>query len=461
MTLKYIKNIAVAIAFLLAPAIGISQPKVVDQVIAVVGNNIILRSELENQLKQMKQQMAESDIALDKCELLEDLLFNKLLLHQAQMDSVEVNENQVESEMDRRIKFFVSQIGSEQKLEEYYGKSINEIKEEFRQLVKNQLLIQQVQGKITSGVTVTPSEVKAFFNKIPKDSLPYVNSELEIAQIVLIPKISEEAKMEARKKLEEFRERILNKKATFVTLATLYSDDPGSAKRGGELGFVERGSFVPEFEAVAFKLKEGQVSDIVETTYGYHILELIERRGEKINIRHILISPKTNQTDLLNARLQLDTIRNKIVNSDTLSFAEAAALYSDDKDSKYNGGLMINPQTGTTRFESGQVDPTLFFAIDKLKLGEISQPLMFQMPGGKQAYRILMLKTRTEPHVANLKDDYGRLQEAALNEKQHNTTNKWITKKLSSTYFRISDDYKDCKFETFKYQPVSQKETKN
>jgi peptidyl-prolyl cis-trans isomerase SurA len=456
MILKYINKIAL-VAFLLVPAFGFAQPKVIDQVIAVVGNNIILQSELEAQFLQMKQQAEEDTEDIGKCNILEDLLFQKLLLHQAQIDSVVVNDNQVDTEMSRRLEYFIRQIGSEKKLEEYYGKSINEIKDEFRIMVKNQLLIQQVQGKITGGLAVTPSEVKSFFNKIPKDSLPYINSELEIGQIVLMPVISEEAKIEARRKVEEFRERIVEKKATFITLATLYSEDPGSARKGGELGFVERGSFVPEFEAVAFRLKEGQVSDVVETNYGYHILELIERRGEKINIRHILISPKISQEDMLDARLKLDTIRSQIMSNDTLGFTEAAALYSDDKESKYNGGLLINPQTGTKRWEADQIDPSLFFAVDKLKVGEISQPLLVQMPGGKQGYRILMLKTRTEPHVANLKDDYQRLQDAALNEKQHVITNKWIEKKLITTYYRISEDFKDCQFESFKVNTIANK----
>jgi peptidyl-prolyl cis-trans isomerase SurA len=448
MILKYLNNLLL-VTFFILPAFVFAQPKVIDQVIAVVGNNIVLQSELEAQIQQMKQQDEDETEVFDRCIVLEDLLFQKLLLHQAEVDSIVVNDNQVDSEMARRLDYFIRQIGSEKKLEEYYGKSINEIKDEFRVMVKNQLLAQQVQGKITGGIAVTPSEVKAFYNKIPKDSLPYINSELEIGQIVLLPLISEESKFEAKRKLEEFRERIISKKATFITLATLYSEDPGSARKGGELGFVERGSFVPEFEAVAFKLKIGQVSDIIETEYGYHILELIERRGEKINIRHILVSPKINQEDLLNARLKLDSIRAQIISSDTLSFAEAAALYSDDKESKFNGGLIINPQTGTKRWEVDQIDPSLFFAVDKLKVGEISQPLVMQVPGGKQGYRILMLKTRTEPHAANLKDDYQKIQDAALNEKQRLLTNKWIDKKLINTYYRISEDYKGCDFESF------------
>jgi peptidyl-prolyl cis-trans isomerase SurA len=447
---KPLINLILYCGILLIPFGVKSQETVVDQVIGVVGNHIILKSELENQYFQMIRQGMSEEEGGNKCEMFEDMLFNKLLLHQAAIDSITVTDNQVESDMDGRIRYFISQIGSEQKLEEYYGKSIDKIKEEFRITVKNQLLSRQVQSKITQGVSVTPAEVKAFFNKIPKDSLPYVNSEIEIAQLMISPVVSDAAKVEARKKLEEMRERIVSNKTSFITLATLYSEDPGSARKGGELGFVERGSFVPEFEAVAFKLKEGQVSEIIETMFGFHILELIERRGERINIRHILVTPKITGEDMREARAKLDSIRNLIISTDTLTFSEASARFSDDKETKYNGGLIVNPQNGTTRWEVDKIDPALFFAVDKLKTGEISQPVLMDLPGGKKAYRILMVKTRTEPHKANLKDDYQMLQDAALSEKQHLVTQKWIEKKLSSTFYRIADDYKSCPFETFK-----------
>ncbi|MDQ3191622.1 MAG: peptidylprolyl isomerase, partial [Bacteroidota bacterium] len=286
------------------------------------------------------------------------------------------------------------------------------------------------------------------FNRIPKDSLPLISSEIEIAQLVANPKVSEESKAEAKEKISTIRERVI-KGESFSTLAILYSEDPGSSKKGGELGFVERGSFVPEFEAVAFKLKPGAVSPVIETQYGFHFLELIERRGEKINIRHILISPKIAPEDLMMARDYLDSIRTLILNTDTLDFADAASLYSDDKETKFNGGLIINPQTGTTAFEADQIEPSLFFTIDKLKVGEISTPVKMQVPGGKQAYRLLYLKKRTEPHRANLKDDYQKIQEAALNEKKQKVVEEWINKKLSNTYFKLNDEYKTCTFESF------------
>ena len=433
--------------FFTAHPIFAQDEKVVDQIIAVVGGNIILQSELETQYLQAVSQGMEVD-ENSRCELLEEMLYQKLLLNQAQLDSVKVSDSQVESEMDKRLRYFISQIGSEQKLEEYYGKSIAEIKDEFKELIRNQLLIQSMQSKVTANINVTPSEVKAFYNKRPEDSIPLVNSEIEVAQIVAIPKVSEEAKKEAREKIEALRERII-KGEKFATLAVLYSEDPGSAKKGGELGFVGRGSFVPEFEAMAYQLKEGEVSEIVETQYGFHIMQLIERRGEQINIRHILISPKIAPEDLVKARNYIDSISHLIASTDTLDFAEAAVLFSDDIETKYNGGLIVNPQTGTTRFEADQLDPSLFFTIDKLEVGEMSGPVLIQMPGGKQAYRLLYLKTRTEPHRANLKDDYQKIQETALAEKQQVAVNKWITKKLANIYFKLHEDYKSCNFATF------------
>ncbi len=451
-TLKYIK----LHSFILILLFGINtisfaqnEGKLLDQIVAVIGNQIIKQSDINNQLRQIKNQLVEQGDSSDisPCDVLEDLVFEKLMLDQAQKDSIVVSEAQVENELDRRIRFFVMQIGSEKKLEEYYGKSINEIKDEFRSSIKNQLLTQQMQQKITGNVSVTPAEVKAFYNRFPEDSLPFVNAEVEIGQIVIHPTISKEAKAEAKEKINILRERIL-KGEKFNTLAILYSEDPGSARKGGELGLVPRGTFVPEFEAAAYNLKADEVSKIIETEFGYHILQLIERRGEQINVRHILISPKFDGSDLLRAKNKIDSVY-AILKTDTLSFAEVAQRYSEDQATKDNGGLIINPQTGTTRFEMNQIDPSLFFVIDKLKVGEFSEPQLFQTQGGKQAYRILYLKNRTEPHRANLKDDYQRLQEAALSYKQNEITRKWISKKLQTTYLRIIPEYTTCNFETF------------
>ncbi|MFH1319721.1 MAG: peptidylprolyl isomerase [Bacteroidota bacterium] len=430
--------------------------KMIDHIAAIIGNEIIIQSDIEAQYQTQNLMMPDNVTEQEaKCIIMEELLYQKLLLNQAQLDSIEITDDQVESELERRMRYFTNQIGSEQKLEEYYGKSILEIKAEFRDLVKNQLLIQTIQSKITDNIKATPSDIKNYFESIPQDSLPFINSELEIAQIVKKPAVNEKEKLIVKEKLENLRQRIINGE-DFGTLAYLYSEDPLSAKQNGELGFVPRGSLVPEFEAVAFRLssnpdknlnggKGNEVSEIIETLYGFHILQLIERRGETVNVRHILLIPKVSPQDLTKAKAFLDSIA-VLIEIDSLTFAEAAMKFSDDKDTKTNGGMMINQQDGTTRLDASQLDPVLSFMIDKMKPGEVIEPALMNTLDGKQAYRLLKLISRTNPHVANLKDDYNRIQKAALAEKQNTAIDKWIKKKQANTYMKIDDEYKKCNF---------------
>lgn len=424
---------------------GFSQTKLVDKVIAVVGNEIVLLSDLENQYLQAGGSKGGDEREM-KCMLLEEILLHKLLVNQAQIDSIEISDAQVEQELNKRMRYFIAQLGSEEKLEEYLGKSIIQIKADYKDDVKEMLLAQSMQQKITSGMSVSPAEVKEFYNSIPKDSLPLISSEVEIGQIVKTPPVSESEKKAVREKLEKIRERIL-KGEDFATMAVLYSEDPGSAKLGGELGFVDRADLVPEFSAVAFNLKGSEVSKIVESPYGFHIIQLIERRGEQINVRHILITPKTLYSDLSKAEAFLDSVHKLILTRDTMTFAKAAAKFSDDADTKFNGGLLVNPQSGSTRFTTEELDQTLFFTIDKLKVGEISSPVKFQTREGKQAYRLIYLKTRTEPHKANLKEDYQSLQGAALQKKQSKAMSDWIRKKKLSTYVKVDQSFNNCKFQ--------------
>ena len=446
--LKY--TVIILLAIITFPAL--SQKKVLDEIEAVVGEEIILMSELENQIISYQSQGMLIDESM-RCQLFEEMLFQKLLINQAKLDSVEVTDSQVESEMNRRLRYFISQIGSEKKLEEYYQKSIAEIKDEFRELVKEQMLAQQMQQKITSGVRVTPSEVKEFYKNLPKDSIPVVNSQVEIAQIMIKAPVSEKAKLAAREEIESIRKRILNGES-FSTLAVLYSDDQGSAVKGGELGFTGRAEFVPEFSAVAFSLKGNEISEVVETQFGYHIIQLIKREGEKVNVRHILIKPKIETEDLIKAEEKANKIYQMLL-SDSLTFEEVAEKYSDDEESKNNGGLIINPQTGSSMFDIDQVSPQLFFIIDKMKEGEISKPVAFEMPDGTKGFRIVKLVKRTEPHRASLKTDYDMLQQAALNNKKNKVLKKWIANKTKSTYIQISDTYKECDFENdWNAQPI-------
>ncbi len=416
--------------------------KTLDQIVAVVGNHIITQSEIEAQHAQILSQgntIAPEQLSKVKCLVLNDLLMQRLLLNQAEIDSLTISESQIVSELDRRIKYFVNQIGSEEKLEAYYKKSIAEIKSEFKELIKSQLLTQNMQSKITKDITITPSEVKAYFEKIPVDSLPLINAEIEIGQIVKNPVMSDAEKKEVYDRLNVFRERIL-KGENFAALATLYSEDIMSAKKGGELGFVGRGDLVPEFESVSFSLKPNEVSKIVETQFGYHVIQLIERRGEQINVRHILLKPKFSYESLQKAKVFLDSIHD-LLEKKSINFAQAALLYSDDAETKNNGGVMVNPQVGTTKFEPGQLDPTMFFHVDKLKVGEYSKPELIQSADGKQSYHILLLKSRTEPHKANLKDDYQKIQASALSEKQGIALKEWVKKKQMTTSVDIKKDY--------------------
>ncbi len=425
--------------------IAIAQPGtgvVVDQVAGIVGNAVVLRSEIESQYQQYTQQGNYGGNDL-RCRIFDQLLLNKLLVNQANIDSLVVTDDQINQKIDNNLAYYIQQLGSVEKLEAFYGKSVIEVKEEFKPLVKDQLLAQQMQGKVTKSVSASPADVKAFYEHVPKDSLPLVNAEVEYSMIIHNVAVSEEQKNKAKEQLTEIRNRIL-KGEEFSTLAILYSQDKESAKQGGELGFVNRGDLVPSFEAVAFHLKnKTELSEIVETQFGFHIMQLIERRGEKINVRHILIKPETNTEDVLKAQTLMDSIAVAI-RGGTLKFADAAERYSDDTDTKMNAGNAVNSSNGSSKFETDQVDATILFQLDKMSLGEISNPMSVSTKDGKQAYQIIMLKSRTSPHRLNLTDDYQKLQEATLNEKQQKAVDGWRNKKKLLTYIKIADEYKNC-----------------
>jgi len=423
---------------------GQAQEKIIDEVVAVVGGNIILLSDVETEYLQYKMQGNIQGGSSMRCSLLENLLYQKLLLHQAEIDSIEVSDSRVESTMDARLRYYINQFGSKEKLEEFYKKSIIEIKDEMRELVRDQMKVEDVQSSITMEAAITPSEVKGFFQEIHPDSLPLINTEYQIGQIMKEPPILNEELDAARAKIRELRKRVVEGES-FATLAILYSEDPGSAKKGGELGDFGRGVMYPEFEAAAFSLKNnGDLSPIVKTEAGYHILQLINRKGEYVNVRHILIKPRVSPLALIKARKELDSIRQLIIDS-VYSFEEAARQFSDDPN-KINGGLLVNDITGTTRFEADQLDPSSFFIVDKLKIGEISEPVQMMTKEGKEAYRLLYLIKRTEPHKANLKDDYNTIQLWALEDKKATIIREWIDSRIKDTYVWINDRYNSCSF---------------
>lgn len=415
--------------------------EVLDNIMATVGSQIVLKSDVEKQYVQLLAQ--GGDDPNTRCAIFDQLILQKLMLNQAILDSVTVSETQVEGELDRRMRFYIKQIGSEEALEAYFKTSIRQLKDELRESIKNQLTVQNMQSKITKDVTVTPNEVRQYFESIPDDSLPYIDAELEIAQIVKRPPISDQEKQAIRARLEEYRAKIAAGE-DFAVYAALYSQDPGSAKKGGELGLFERGMMVPEFEAAAFNLKEGELSGIVETKYGFHLLQLIERRGNQINVRHILLQPKTSDADLYKCVNFLDSLRGAIL-AGKITFEEAAQRFSDDEDTRNSGGLLINVESNTSKLSPDKIDRLLFFHVDSMSVGRISPPLLTTSASGKSAYHIVMLKSRSTPHKANLKDDYQKIQEVALSEKQNKALSDWIEKKKKSTYIHHADDYSGCK----------------
>ena len=421
-----------------------NEGNVIDKVIAVIGSNVILKSDLESQIVSMRAQGVLIDDKI-RCELLEELLFQKLLLHQAEIDSVTVSDKEVESEIDRRMNYFIAQIGSEKKLEQYYKKSILEIKEEFRVIVKDQMLSQRMQGKITSNAEVTPKEVKAYYDNLDKDSIPVVESAVEYAQILFKAKQSLKERKAAKERIESFRNRIIDGE-DFSTIAILYSDDEGSAKKGGELGFMGRAELVPEFSIVAFKLKNKAVSEIVETQYGYHIMQLVERRGQKVKVKHILVKVQVDEKQVEITKNLADSVHG-LLTTDTLTFEELAAIYSDDEQTKKSRGLVVNPQSGTSIFDIDQLNPQVYYSVDKMKVGDVSSPVPAQSQDGKKGYRIIKLITKTEPHKATFEEDYSKIQNAALMDKQQKATKEWIVTRVANTYIKLDDDYKNCNYD--------------
>ena len=430
------------------------QPQVVDKVVAVVGKNIILQSDIENQYIQYRLQgMAEGTGKEVRARILEDLLLQKLMLNQAEMDSLTVTDEQVEAELNRRIQHIVSRFGSQEKLEAQFGKTMSEIKDEVRKASKDNMLQEQVQAKIMENVVVTPQEVKDFFNSIPKDSLPAIQPNYEIVQIVKRPPVSIDEKLQVKDRLYQIRKRILDGESSFSTMAVLYSEDPGSARLGGELGFTGKGVWVPEFENVAFNLRDGEISDVVESEHGFHIIQLIERRGETVNCRHILLTAKVPVEALEKAQNQLDSVAQLIRNGD-MTFEEACKKYSDD-DSKNNGGYLSNAATGGNWLslqdmkELEEYYPeykNLDFVISRLEVGVVSDPVPMTTNENNDAFRLVMVKRKTEAHQANLKEDYSLIQNWALSQKRQQAIGKWVSNKAAKAYIRLDEAYKDYGF---------------
>ena len=430
---------------MLAVLDGWAQPMggpVVDKIVAKVDNQVILKSEVELGYLQAQQQKTGIPLSILKCKVFEQLLVNKLMLAKADIDSVTVEDNMVDDQLTRRMNYMIQTIGSKEKLEAYYKKSIEQFKAELKKEVRDQMIIQKMQDGIGKNTKVTPAEVRKFFNAIPKDSLPFFSTEVEVGQIVRFGKISRAKKQEARKKLEDIKIRIQNGE-DFEFLAKAYSEDPGSAKEGGNLGFWGRGAMVPEYEAAALKLEPMGLSEVVESAFGLHLIQLLEKKGNEYNSRHILIKPEAGEEDQTAVFHTLDSLRGALL-ADSIKFEDAAKKYSEDRETVNSGGFFLDPQTGTTRIATENLDPSIFFAIDSLTPGGYTRTIPYKSADGKKGARILYFKSKILPHEANLKQDYPKIQAATLEQKKSEAIRTWFKKTKSEVFISRDKDYADC-----------------
>ena len=420
---------------------------IIDEVIWVVGDEAILRSEVEEE--RLRAQYEGQPINGDPyCVIPEQLAVQKLFLHQAIIDSVEANESSVSHQVDMRLNYYINQIGSKEKMEEYFRKTSTEIREEMMTTVRNQMIIQQMQQKLTADIKPTPAEIRRYYNALPMDSLPMMPAQVEVQILSFEPPVPVEETERVKSRLREFTERVQSGKADFSMLARLYSEDTESAKRGGELGFVGRGQLVPEFADVAFNLNDPKrVSRIVQTEYGYHIIQLIEKKGERINCRHILMRPRISATDKVNALQRLDSIRQRII-ADSLLFEQAVIRFSQDKNTVMNAGLMINPNTGSSRFEYQDLAPEIAKQIYNLKEGDVSQPfVMMDQTKNREVCAIVRVKKKTDIHRANLTDDFQEIKGMLERKLSAEFIHDWILKKQKTTFVQIDPEWRNCDFE--------------
>ena len=416
----------------------------VDGIIATVGDYIVLDSDIDKAFLEISAQ-GGSTKDITRCQMLGKLLEDKLYAHQAIQDSIVVSDAEVRSMMDERLNYMIQQVGDINKVVAYYKKnSVEEFKTYFADILKEQKLASEMTKKIVDAVEITPEEVRNFFKKIPKEELPTFGAEMEVAQIVVEPKVSKEDEQKVIDRLNAIRKDVLEG-SSFATKAVLYSQDPGSAPTGGFYKMTRKTPFVKEFKDVAFSLAQGEISEPFKTTFGYHIIMVEKIKGQEIELRHILIPPTVSENALKEAKERITNVRNKIINKE-ITFAEAARTESDEKETRANGGTLVNPNTQDTRFELTKMDPTLYGQVSNLKDDEISQPLLNTDDKGKKTYKIITVTNRIEQHVADYAKDYTKIKELALKEKQITTISKWFDTKIKDTYIKILGEYRDCKF---------------
>ncbi len=442
-SVRFLSLLCVCMGYLAVSA----QDNVIDEVVWVVGDEAILKSDIE----QARLQAQYQGIKYDKdpyCVIPEQMAVQKLFLHQAAIDSIEVSDADVIRTVDSQIDYYIKQIGSREKLEEYMRQTITQLRERWREEVRNQMIAEKMRDEIVKDVKVTPAQVRRYFSSLPQDSVPFIPTQVEVQIITQQPNIPQSEIDRVKDQLQNFIDRINSGEAQFSTLARMYSEDEASARNGGEMDFMGRGQFVPEFAAVAFNLTDPKkVSRITETEYGYHIIQLMEKRGDRIKVRHILLKPHVDEQDLERTMARLDSIADDI-RTEKFSFETAASYLSSDKSSRNNNGLMPNEMTGTARFEMQQLPSEIAMVIDKMNVGEISNAFtMINTKTGKEECAIVKLKARIPGHKAVITEDYQRLKNIVLGQLQSEKIHKWIAEKQKTTYVRINDKWKNCDFE--------------
>ncbi|MGH2665874.1 peptidylprolyl isomerase [Flavobacterium sp.] len=438
-------NLIIALSVFSLGALAQGKKQKVDGVVAVVGDYVILDSDIDKTYIELSSQGVDTK-DIKRCEMLGKLLEDKLYAHQAIQDSIVVTDSDVNSKLNEQIGYMVEQLGSMEKVVQYFKKtSEQDFRAELFDIIKENKLTAEMQKKIVDEVSITPEEVRDFFKKIPKDDLPVFGAEMELAQIVVKPKVSEEAKQKVIDQLKGFRKDVLENGASFFSKAVLYSEDPGSRSNGGFYKMDRRTQFVKEFKDVAFSLNEGEISEPFETEFGYHIIYLEKVRGQEIDLRHIVIAPKVTPEALKEAKEKAELIRTRILSKE-ITFAEAARTMSDEKETRNDGGVLTNPKTHDTRFELTKMDPSLYSQVTNLKDNEVSLPVVEEDRTGGKFYKVMTVTNRYEEHTADYSKDYGRLKELALKEKQIKAIAKWSEEKIKETYIKINGEYRDCAF---------------
>jgi|LGVE01.1.fsa_nt_gb peptidyl-prolyl cis-trans isomerase SurA len=439
------KQSIILIAGILITNISIAQEKhVVDGIAAVIGKNVILSSDIEKGLMQYKAQGVSIGEGME-CQIFEELMVEKLLVHQAIIDSVEVSNDEITGNVDQRLQMLVGRVGSMKELEEFYNKTEEELRDEMFDILKDQLLAQRMQQQIIMDVDVTPEEVRTFFKNIPKEEIPQFGTEVVMAHIVKKPIFSKETKDETIAKLTNIRTDILENGSSFKTKAILYSEDPGSSGKGGAYYGVKKGQFVKPFEEAAFNLQEGEISEPFETEFGFHIVQLLKRKGEELDLRHILIKPIIRPDDLEETQSALDSIKSKILQGD-ITFSEAAKEFSDDESTKFNDGMMINPRTQEGHFELNHLDKNIYFKVEGMKVDDISDVIYKETERGEKEFVIIKLLERIAPHEADFSKDYQKIKQMALAEKKNKISEDWIKDHVTKAYIRINKKYDNCDF---------------